>query len=87
MIHDLKIDKEYLHNLLFGGKKSEIRYNDRDYQYGDILRFKEYTIESVKEHLFEVRHIHSGLGMADNYVVLSVRLIEDPRKLSDGLGL
>ena len=41
MIHDLKIDKEYLHNLLFGGKKSEIRYSDRDYQYGDILRFDE----------------------------------------------
>lgn len=65
--HLLKIEKVYLDNLLSGKKKSEIRYNDRDYQVGDILRF--ITDE------FVITHIHSGLGMQDGYVVLSVEKV------------
>ncbi len=74
MVHDLKIGKNYLDNLLNGSKKAEVRINDRDYQRGDILRFKEYPLDGkTVEHRFEITHIHSGLGMAGNYVVLSVR--------------
>ena len=73
MIHDLKIEKEHLENLISGRKKAEIRLNDRDYQMWDILRFKEYTHKEVIEHFFKITHIHSGLGLADNYVALSVQ--------------
>ena len=76
MIHDLKIEKNYLDNLLSGKKRSEIRFNDRDYQGGDLLRFKEYHLNDVTEHLFEILHIHSGLGLKDGYVVLSVHMID-----------
>lgn len=73
MIHDLKIEKNYLKNLISGRKRSEVRINDRDYQTGDTLRFREYPfVGETIEHLFEIKHIHSGLGMKDNYVVLSV---------------
>ena len=75
MIHDLRIDQNYLSNLVSGLKKAEIRINDRDYQRGDILRFKDYSETKVKEYLFEVTHIHSGLGLERLYVVLSVRAV------------
>jgi ASC-1-like (ASCH) protein len=76
MIHDLKINDEYLENLDNGTKKNEIRLNDRDYQKGDLLRFSRGASYPrpviIKEYLFEITHIHSGLGLRENYVVLSV---------------
>jgi len=81
MIHDLKIDDVYLKNLLTGTKRSEIRFNDRDYQKNDLLRFKEYftedRINKATEHVFEITHIHSGLGLKEGFVVLSVLQIGD----------
>ena len=78
MIHDLKIQKEYLDSLISGIKKVEIRLNDRDYQRGDILRFREYPFSGPTiEHLFEITHIHSGIGMAYNYVALSVKNVDE----------
>jgi len=73
MIHTLKIKDEYLQNLLIGSKRSEIRYNDRDYQKDDLLRFFD-TVnpEGTNEVLFKITHVHSGLGMAEGYVSLSV---------------
>lgn len=81
MIHDLKIEPNYLENLLAGIKKSEVRFNDRDYQRGDILRFRQYPLYGAPiEYLFEITHIHSGLGMMQNYVVLSVKFLDAPKK-------
>ena len=80
MIHDLKIEENYLDNLISGAKKSEVRLNDRDYQKGDLLAFKKYNLDNVTEFLFEVTHIHSGLGMQGSYVVLSLSPIESGDK-------
>lgn len=71
MVHELKIEKNYLQNLLDGKKKAEIRYNDRDYQVGDTLAFNNYG--SVTKEFFEITHIHSGLGLREGYVVLSLK--------------
>ena len=76
MIHDLKIQQEYLNNLLSGRKKVEIRVNDRDYQKGDTLRFPN-SSSLIDAHLFEITHIHSGLGMEDSYVALSVKMMDE----------
>jgi len=76
MEHELKIEPQYLKNLLSGKKKVEIRYNDRDYQVGDVLVFWN---ESQDDNVyFKITHIHSGLGMADRYVALSVKQIPTP---------
>ena len=75
MNHELKIDKQYLDNLINGIKKSEIRLNDRDYQKGDTLEFTEYGIGTRTNYVFEITHIHSGLGMEKNYAVLSLKKI------------
>lgn len=71
MTHKLKIEKEYLLNLLNGRKKSEVRLNDRDYQVGDILNF----VNTAGK--FKITHIHSGLGLKEGYVVLSVEPCKD----------
>ena len=75
MEHELKIEENYLLNLLNGMKKVEIRLNDRDYQKDDILSFaRKGTGKIIK---FVVTHIHSGLGLKENYVALSVEYIKE----------
>ena len=46
-IHVLKILVEYYSAVVSGAKKFEIRYNDRDYKVGDILRLTEGTLAPV----------------------------------------
>lgn len=73
MIHKLKIEQQYLDNLISGRKKAEIRLNDRDYQVGDTLLFYDYGNE--EDVRLVITHIHSGLGMQPGYVVLSVEKV------------
>lgn len=72
ILHQLKIGKERLDNLLIGRKKVEIRLNDRDYQVDDFLKFIGETEHFGSIHYLKITHVHSGLGMAENYVALSV---------------
>jgi len=66
--HKLKIGRERLINLVLGKKKCEVRFNDRDYQAEDRLIFH----DDIAEYYFVITHVHSGLGLAEGYVVLSV---------------
>ena len=77
MIHQLKIEDEYLANLVSKKKLSEIRFNDRDYQLGDILEFYGGYENGNRYYRFEIIHIHSGLGLKEGYVVLSVKILEE----------
>ena len=83
IIHELKIQDEYLNNLKFGYKKAEIRLNDRDYQVGDILKFINNGDVSVGDEdfylYFKVIHIHSGLGLERNYIAMSVEQISSDK--------
>jgi hypothetical protein len=36
-LHTIKIDRQYYDNIVSGRKRFEIRYDDRDYQVGDLL--------------------------------------------------
>lgn len=78
--HKLKIKKVYLDNILAKRKKSEVRLNDRDFQVGDIVELYEYeklgATKNIKDcdiasYSYQICHIHSGLGMENNYVILS----------------
>ena len=40
--HSLKILPEHFNAVVSGNKKSEIRYNDRNYRVGDILSLREW---------------------------------------------
>ena len=73
--HQLKIGIERLNNILAGRKKVEIRFNDRDYQAGDLLQFKPDNSELICPYDYEITHVHSGLGMQEGYVALSIECI------------
>ena len=67
-IHKLKIEKKYLDALINGSKSFEIRLNDRNYKVNDFLVFE----DEFGKYVFAVRYIHSGLGLKDNYVCMTV---------------
>ena len=79
MIHKVEIGSEPLANLIDGKKKCVICTNDRDYQTGDILEFMAPRMNAAgeyKKYHFMVTHVHSGLGLAPGYVVLSLERVE-----------
>lgn len=64
MMHVLKIQPRYFHDLVFGNKSFEIRKNDRDYEVGDkliLLEFynNDYTGRVTKA---QITYIHYGTG-------------------------
>lgn len=83
-IHRLKIKYDYYRRLLSGNKKLEIRYNDRDYQVGDILYFErlyyhaDNYIEPSYNHyqkvtIFVITDVLDDFpGLTDGYVALSI---------------
>ncbi len=79
-IHVLKIEPQYLDNLVSGDKKCEIRLNDRDYQKNDVLQLYDHSKQKRQYQYFKITHIHSGLGMDGNYVVLSVKQIKESER-------
>lgn len=76
-IHVLKIKKEYADDICFGNKRFEVRYNDRDYKIGDIIRFK---VIGWKTHPlmysdYVIEYIFSGYGLKKRYVILGIRFL------------
>ena len=74
MVHRIKITEERCENIRRGNKKAEIRFNDRDYQKGDDIELMKMGDFVAQEDilLYEITHIHSGLGLAEGYVCLSI---------------
>jgi len=82
--HRLKIKDEYLISLIASQKKAEVRFNDRDYKVGDLLVFQRpYFMKDNRgiKYRFEITHVHEGLGLADGYVMLSLKQLP----LSEGV--
>lgn len=76
---ELKIKPEYFAAVVRGEKKFELRYNDRDYQVGDILILREYEHFKFTGCEIEVRITHilenCGFGLQDGYAILSIELV------------
>ena len=79
-VHHLKIYPEYFEKVKSGKQRFEIRYNDRNFQEGDILNLKEYcpkkgyTGQSIQ---VSVDYVMEGSGAAKfglkiGYVVMSI---------------
>lgn len=75
MTHELKITPEYFQDIQYRVKTFEIRYNDRNYQIGDVLLLREfnkhsgYTGQSVS---VTVTYI-TDFQQKDGYVVMGIR--------------
>lgn len=77
-IHELKIAPEYFEKVLSKEKTFEFRYNDRDYQVGDILKLKEYDNGQYtdREISVQITYILQYFeGLQSNYAILSIKHI------------
>lgn len=78
MVHELKIAPNYFEKVVSNEKSFEVRYDDRNFQVGDILKLMEfvggsYTGRSV---YVKVTYILRDFeGLQPNFVVLSIELI------------
>lgn len=74
-VHELKIKHKYCIEIVKGKKKFEVRFNDRDFEVGDILHLKEisdvFGLYTGFEMFARVDYIHEGLGMEEGYVCMS----------------
>lgn len=80
MIHSIKCDTLPFESIWNRLKKSEFRFNDRNYQVGDDLVIIEYNRitekYSGKYIQAKILHIEKGYGIPEDYVVLSIGNIE-----------
>lgn len=78
MIHELKIAPEYFEKVVSKEKSFEIRYNDRNFQVGDILKLMEYTDGSYTGRFVYVKVtyiLRDFEGLQPNFVGLSIELV------------
>ena len=74
-IHELKIAPEYFEKVISKEKTFEFRYNDRNYQVGDILKLKEYYNQKYTDQSISVKItyiLENFEGLNENFVVLSI---------------
>ena len=85
MRHLLKINQNSLIRILTGDKPFTVRKNDRDYQVNDVIQFlpledENYDAYSYCDNTmpgFKIKYVHSGLGMQQNHVILSLEAIKE----------
>ena len=79
--HHLKIQEDYADAVLSGEKAFELRYNDRNYRKGDLIKFRVINENQcdVPEHRlngqeYEITYVLEGWeGLKDNVVALGIK--------------
>jgi ASC-1-like (ASCH) protein len=65
-IHELKIEQKYL-DLLEEGKDFEVRYNDRDFEVGDLVILKS---DNSPRMVLTITHLYKDLpGLKKGYCI------------------
>jgi Domain of unknown function (DUF3850) len=76
---EIKILAEFYHLVSDGTKTFEVRFNDRDYQVGDVLVLKDWTGTEYTGHqcTVQVTYVLQGgqYGIEAGYVVLGIKLV------------
>ena len=78
MVHELKIAPNYFEKVVSKEKSFEVRYNDRYFKVGDILKLMEYVDGSYTGQSIYVKVtyiLREFEGLQPNFVVLSIELI------------
>lgn len=78
MVHELKIAPNYFEKVVSKEKSFEVRYNDRNFKVGDILKLVEYVDGSYTSQSIFVKVtyiLREFEGLQPNFVVLSIELI------------
>ncbi|KHP13497.1 hypothetical protein QS26_11805 [Salmonella enterica subsp. enterica serovar Havana] len=82
--HNLKIAPEYFAAVVAGVKHAEMRFNDRNYQTGDVLNLCEWDDGSFTGDFVSVDVTHvCELPSVPGYALLSFEL-QERRNVNDG---
>jgi len=87
--HELKLKQPYFDAVLNGRKTFEVRFNDRDYQEGDIVIFREVDRDgdptpSIVRIKAEIGYVYRGIGLEGGYVAFSLRNADRSAKHAKG---
>lgn len=76
-VKELKIRQEYFEAVISKEKTFEIRYDDRNFQVGDVLVLREYEgYYTGRTVIAKVTYVLSDFeGLKEGYVVMSIKLI------------
>lgn len=87
MTHEIKIQKAFTEAVYLGEKTFEVRYNDRGYQKGDLIKFKvmdgmmERPTHPLNDMTFEITYVlGSFVGLAENYVAFAIKDVTEEMK-------
>lgn len=90
MTHEIKIQKEFAQAVYLGEKTFEVRYNDRGYQKGDLVKFQVMDgmvgcpTHPLNDMTFEITYVlGSFVGLAPNYVAFAIRNVTEDIKGAD----
>lgn len=75
MIHELKIERKFLDMTIAGLKPYEIRYNDRNFQAEDYIKFREYNNFTYTGNVrfYRIKHVFADERFCkDGYVILTI---------------
>ena len=78
VVHSLKILCGFADDVLDGNKPFEIRYNDRNYQKDDFIKFSVIDAggkrlrHSLNNELFKITYVLDGWGLEKGYVALGL---------------
>lgn len=82
-VHALKTWPKYFHHVLIGDKKFEVRYDDRGYKTGDVLKLQEFNpvvgdyTGSVLKTVVTYCLTGNQFGLKPNYCVLGIGPVFD----------
>lgn len=76
-LHDLKLSWAFWNEVMSGEKCFELRENDRGFQKGDQVLFREVdkkgTLTGRTSGNFEITYVLHGWGMKENYVAFGIK--------------
>ena len=78
-MHVIKIQQDFADAVFCGDKSFEIRYNDRGYQKGDLIRFRvvdgdEFNrYHKLNDKTYEITYVLSGWGIYEGYVGIAIK--------------
>ena len=79
-LHELKTESNHYVNTVLGLKPYEVRFNDRDFQEGDLILSRSFSDGKYtgSQSLYKIKHILKDFeGLVDGYVILSLNEVID----------
>lgn len=79
IIHEIKLDIQFCDLVNDGVKTFEVRRNDRNYQKGDLVRFKPTGVcfqpveHPIKNKVYEITYILYGWGLQDGFCAFAIK--------------